>query len=155
MHITIGLNKTHFIYNNTLTTEQLGRARSKNAYISIRPESDRNDVTNISLIDNKASIKGTCNKDDINILARVCACVSACACVCARACACVCVGGGACVRASVCVCARMRVCVCVHGDIQRERERDRERKRERERRTYQLQYQECITIICYVTMCVY
>ena len=128
MHITIGLNKTHFIYNNTLTTEQLGRARSKNAYISIRPESDRNDVTNISLIDNKASIKGTCNKDDINILARVCACVSACACVCARACACVCGGGcvRACVRVRVRAHARVRVCAWRHTEREREKERERE-----------------------------
>ena len=33
-----------------------------------------NDVTNINLIDNKAHIKGTCNKDDINILACACMC---------------------------------------------------------------------------------
>ena len=55
---------------------------------SVRPESYINDVKNINLIDNKANIKGTCNKDDINILARayvrVCACVRMCAC--ARAC---------------------------------------------------------------------
>ena len=60
--------------------------------ILVRPESYINDVANISLINNKANIKGTCNKDDINILAR--ACVRACA------------------RARVCVCARARVRVC-------------------------------------------
>ena len=38
----------------------------------VRPKSDINDVTNTNLINNKANIKGTCNKDDINILARAC-----------------------------------------------------------------------------------
>ena len=48
------LNKIHFICNNTLTTEQLGRATSQivTAQIFI------NDVTNINFIDSKANIKG-------------------------------------------------------------------------------------------------
>ena len=44
-----------------------------------------------------ANIRGTCNKDDINILARSCACAR----VCVYACACVC----------ACVCACARVCM--------------------------------------------
>ena len=52
-----------------------------------------NDVTNISLTDNKANITGTCNKDLTRACVRVCDCASACACVC------------------VCVCVR------VHGEI--------------------------------------
>ena len=56
-----------------------------------------------------ANIRGTYNKEDINILARSCACVRVrvCACVCACVCA------RACVRACVRVC--VRVCVCVGG----------------------------------------
>ena len=38
----------------------------------LRPDSYINDITNINLIDDKANIKGTCNKDDINILAHTC-----------------------------------------------------------------------------------
>ena len=57
------------------------------------------DVTNIYLINNMANIKGICNKDDINILARACECVRAYVCVCVCACVCVCVRA----RARVCV----------------------------------------------------
>ena len=54
--------------------------------IQVRPQSYINGVTNISLIDDKANIKGTCHKDNINIfLARVCIRVRACACVHVRA----------------------------------------------------------------------
>jgi len=41
-----------------------------------------NGVTNISLINNKANMKRTCNKDDINILARAYACVCEGVCLC-------------------------------------------------------------------------
>ena len=58
---------------------------------SVRPKSYINDVKNINLIDNKANIKGTCNKDDINILARAYVRVR--------------------VRARVCMCARLLCCV--------------------------------------------
>ena len=53
-----------------------------------------------------ANIRGTYNKEDINILARACVCV----CVCVRVCARVCSRVRACVRACACVC----VCVCVY-----------------------------------------
>ena len=58
-------------------------------YLLVRSESYINDVTNTSLIDNKANRKGNCHKDDINILAPVCACMCVrylCACARARAC---------------------------------------------------------------------
>ena len=47
----------------------MGRVTSKITLniLLVRPESYINDVTNINLIDNKANIKGTCNKDDINM----------------------------------------------------------------------------------------
>ena len=51
-----GLNKMYFICNNTLTTEQLGRATSKSTY-KARHGSYMNDVTNINLTDNKANIQ--------------------------------------------------------------------------------------------------
>ena len=60
-----------------------------------------------------ANIRGTYNKEDINILVRSCVCVRAparmrvCACACVRMCVRVCVR--ACVRA----CVRVCVCVCV------------------------------------------
>ena len=54
-------------------------------FILVRPESYINDVINITLIDNKANVKGTCNKDDINILVRACVRVPACVHVRARA----------------------------------------------------------------------
>ena len=54
----VGLNQIYFIYNDTLTTEQLGRAT---ILVQVRPGSYINDITNISLINNKANIKGTWN----------------------------------------------------------------------------------------------
>ena len=77
-------------------------------FISVRPASDINDVININFMDNKANIRGNCNKDDINILARACTCASVRVCACARAHAPVCVRA----RACVCVFVRARVCVC-------------------------------------------
>lgn len=47
--------------------------------ISVRPEPYINDVTNINFTDNKANVKGNCNKDYSNILARACVCVRVCA----------------------------------------------------------------------------
>ena len=76
----LGLNQIYFICNNTLTTEQLGHATSKITCIST---GRINDVININFIDNKVNI-GNCNKDDINMLARVYACVGVRVCVRAR-----------------------------------------------------------------------
>ena len=56
----------------------------------VRPETYINDVTNIDLMDNKANMKRTCNKDDINILARACMRVCMCVCVCVCVCVCAC-----------------------------------------------------------------
>ena len=50
-----------------------------------------------------ANIRGTCNKDDIYILARSCVCV----CVCAHVCVCV----------YMCVCVSARAHVCMHPNI--------------------------------------
>ena len=100
-----------------------------------------------------ANIRGTYNKEDINILARSCVCARACArarvrvcaCACVRVCVRVCARVRACVRvcvrvcvyvcvcvsarAHVCmrmyVCAYLRVCACAR--VLRERERERER----------------------------
>ena len=63
-----------------------------------------------------ANIRGTCNKDDINILARSCVCVCVCVCARARARAHVCMHMSVCACLLVCVCARARVC------LERERE---------------------------------
>ena len=112
----VGLTK--YISYTTLTT-----------VILVRPKYYITDVTNINFIDNKTNIKGNCNKDDINILARALVCT----CVCVRVCACarLCVSVRVCVCVCVCVCLRARVCVydCVRvggGGAERERERKRE-----------------------------
>ena len=107
--------------------------------ILVRPESYiTDDVTNIYLTNNMANIRGTCNKDDIYILARSCACVCVCVCrgvcvcvcVCVRACVCMCVCVSACAHVCMCmyVCACLHVCagicVCMRARVLGERERE-------------------------------
>ena len=62
-----------------------------------------------------ANIRGTCNKDDINILARPRPCVCVCMCVRARVCVC------ACLRVRMCICVRACVCACARVCMERER----------------------------------